>query len=134
MESGPIAVIRRGLALFNEGEYERSIAELPPGIEWDPTGAVPDGSNYRGRDDVLGYWRGISERWEAFNIDVERTIEGDGVVLLLGRLHGRGVDSGVPVETSWDQVWKIEDEVPVRCENYTDRARAGRAAGLEPDA
>jgi hypothetical protein len=82
---------------------------------------------------VLAYWREIGERWDDFRIEADRWIEGDGVVLLLGRLIARGVGSGVPVETTWDQVWTIEGTVPIRCENYIERDRAWRAAGLEPE-
>jgi ketosteroid isomerase-like protein len=131
--SEPAEVILQGVALFNRGEYEAALDILGPGIEWDTTGAVPDGTAYRGREEVLAYWRSIPDRWADFRIEPERTVQGDGLILLLGRLYGRGVDSGVPVETTWDQVWRIEDERPVRCENYIDRARAWRTAGLEPD-
>jgi ketosteroid isomerase-like protein len=127
------AVIRRGLELFNLGEYEASIATLPPEIEWDTSAAVLDGAAYRGRDEVLAYWHEIGERWDDFRIEADRWIDGDGVVLLLGRLIGRGVGSGVPVEHSWDQVWTVEGATPVRCENYSDREQAWRAAGLEPE-
>jgi ketosteroid isomerase-like protein len=130
----PIEVIRRGLELFNEGEYERSIATLPPEIEWDTTHAVPDGGLYAGADQVVGYWRSVGRRWDDLRIEVDRLIEGEDVVLMLGRLVGRGAESGVPVENAWDQVWRIRDGQPVRCENYTDEARAWRESGLKPDA
>jgi ketosteroid isomerase-like protein len=132
VDSPATAVILRGLELFNRGEFDASLATLPPEIEWDNTAAVPDGDTYRGREEVLSYWREIGGRWDDFRIVPERTVEGAACVLLLGRLIGRGVNSGVPVETTWDQVWRVEGDVPVRCENYTDRERAWRAAGLEP--
>jgi ketosteroid isomerase-like protein len=125
--------IRRGLELFNRAEYEAGIVELSEEIEWDTSGAVPDGGVYRGREQVLGLWREVGRRWDGFRIVPERWIEGDRVVLMLGTLVGRGAGSGVPVEGTWDQVWRVEGELPVRCENYTDRERAWRAAGLEPD-
>jgi ketosteroid isomerase-like protein len=129
-----VPVILRGIELFNRGEYEAAIATLPPEMVWDTSAAVPDGAAYEGGQEVLGYWREIGERWDDFRIEVEQTIEGDGVVLLLGRLIGRGVGSGVPVEHSWDQVWTVQGAVPVRCENFTDRDQAWRAAGIEPEA
>jgi ketosteroid isomerase-like protein len=134
VESEPVAIILEGVALFNRGEYEAAVTTLGPEIEWDTTAAVPDGGVYRGREEVVAYWRGIPERWQDFCIEPERTIPGDGLVLLLGRLTGRGTDSGVPVESTWDQVWRLEAGRPVRCENYIDRDRAWRAAGLEPQA
>jgi hypothetical protein len=133
VEADPLSVIRTGLELFNDGEYEASIATLPPQIEWDSTDAVPDGGLYRGRNAVLTLWVEIGQRWDDFRIEADRWIEGDGVVLMLGRLVGRGVGSGVPVEGGWNQVWRLEEDVPVRCENYTDRDRAWREAGLEPE-
>jgi uncharacterized protein len=132
VESEPLEVIRHGLELFNEGEYERSLAELPPEIEWDTSEAVPDGDLYSGADAVLGYWRGVGERWDGFRIEADRWIEGDDVVLMLGRLVARGTGSGVPVENEWNQVWRLRDGLPVRCENYTQRDRAWQAAGLQP--
>ena len=125
--------IRVGLELFSDGDYERSLDRLAPEIEWDTSAAVPDGGLYRGRAEVLALWNEVHRRWDDFRIEPERWVEGDAVVLMLGRLIARGVDSGVPVESSWDQVWRIEDGVAVRCENYSDRDRAWRAAGLEPE-
>ncbi len=128
-----MSIIRRGLELFNRGEYEASVETLPPQIEWDSTDAVPDGGLYRGRDAVLTLWREIGGRWEDFRIEPNDWIEAEDAVLMLGHLSGRGAGSGVPVEGTWDQVWRIEGGQPVRCENYTDRERAYIAAGLEPE-
>jgi ketosteroid isomerase-like protein len=133
MERPPLERIQRGLAHFNRGEYASSIALLSPAIQWDTTDAVPDGRLYSGREEVLGFWTGMPDRWDDFRIEAERWIERDDVVLMLGRLEARGVDSGVPVTSSWDQVWRISGGEVVRCDNYMDRAKAWRAAGLEPD-
>jgi ketosteroid isomerase-like protein len=131
VEPRPLDRIKKGLSLFNSGDYARSVNELSPAIEWDTTHAVPDGRLYRGREEVLGFWTGLPERWDDFRIEAEEWIEGDGVVLMLGRLEARGVDSGVPVTGSWDQVWRVGDGEIVRCENFTDRAAARRASGLD---
>ncbi len=82
---------------------------------------------------MLALWRELPNRWDDFRIEPERWIESDGVVLMLGRLIARGVGSGVPVRDTWDQVWRVEGEMPNRCENHTNRGRAWRAAGLEPE-
>jgi ketosteroid isomerase-like protein len=134
VESDHLRAIRTGLGLFNEGEYERSIAQLAPQIEWDTSAAVPDGVEYRGHAQVLAFWRELAKvRWADFRIEPERWIDGGDVVLMLGRLNARGAESGVPVESTWDQVWRIAEGLPVRCENYTDRDRAWRESGLERD-
>ena len=122
---------REGLARFNRGEFEGALELFAPEIEWDTRAAVPDGDLYRGRDEVLSYWRTIGQRWEDFYIEADEWIDVDAqTVLMLGRLIGRGVGSSVPVEGTWDQVWRFRDGHLVACENHTDRARARRAAGL----
>jgi ketosteroid isomerase-like protein len=130
VEPRPLDQIKEGLALFNSGDYERSLEHLSATVEWDTTDAVPDGRLYRGREEVLGFWTGLPERWDDFRIEAEEWIEGDDVVLMLGRLEARGIDSGVPVRNSWDQVWRTAAGEVVRCANYSDRAKAWRASGL----
>jgi ketosteroid isomerase-like protein len=132
MERPPLERIQRGLAHFNRGEYASSIALLSPAIQWDTTDAVPDGRLYSGREEVLGFWSGMPDRWDDFRIEAERWVDGGEVVLMLGRLEALGADSGVPVRNSWDQVWRIAGDEVVRCENYINRAKAWDAAGLEP--
>jgi hypothetical protein len=79
---------------------------------------------------VLGLWRELPDRWDDFRIVPERWVEGEGVVLMLGTLIARGPQSGVPVEGTWDQVWRLAGDKPVRCENHSDRAAAWRSSGL----
>jgi len=129
VEPRPLERIKQGLALFNRGHYQESLNLLSPDVEWDTTDAVPDGRRYSGRAEVLEFWEGLPERWTDFRIEAEEWLEGRDVVLMLGRLEARGVDSGVPVSNPWDQVWRISDGEVVRCENYTDRAKARRMAG-----
>ena len=54
--------------------------------------------------------------------------------MMLGRLIGRGAGSGVPVEAPWHQVFTFRAGArPIRCDNYSDSAKALRAAGLSED-
>ncbi|HET7574072.1 MAG TPA: nuclear transport factor 2 family protein, partial [Solirubrobacterales bacterium] len=86
MEPPALERVQLGLALFNRGEFQASLDLLSPAVEWDTTNAVPDGRLYSGRDEVLGFWEGLPERWAGFRIEAEEWIEGDGVILMLGRL------------------------------------------------
>lgn len=133
VETDALARIREGLELFSRGDYEASVMKLSPEIEWVTTEAVPDGGIYRGRAAVVAWWIALGERWDDFRIEPERWVAGADVVLMLGTLVARGVESGVPVESSWDQVWHVRDGQAVRCENFIDRERAWTASGLEQD-
>jgi ketosteroid isomerase-like protein len=126
-----VSVVREGLDRFNRGDLEGALEQFSPDVEWDTTGAVPDGQTYRGREEVLAYWRSIAERWNDFRIEADEWIAADDVtVLMLGRLRGVGTESGVPIEHSWDQVWRLRGNEVVVCENYTQRERAMAAAGV----
>jgi ketosteroid isomerase-like protein len=132
MSEDNIALVREGLAAFNRGDFEASLETSSPELEWDTSTAVPDGRTYHGRAEILAYWRSIAERWDDFRIEPDEWIEaGPETVLMLGRLVGRGTESGVPIESTWDQVWRLRDGELVACENYSDRSRARRAAGLD---
>jgi len=133
VKPGALERIQEGLALFSRGEYAASAELVSPEIEWDTSGAVPDGDVCRGRDELIAYWSALGDRWDDFRIEPERWVVGDDVALMLGRLIARGVGSGVPVEGTWDQVWRVRDGIAVRCENYASRDRAWQASGLGPE-
>jgi ketosteroid isomerase-like protein len=116
--------------MFNEREYARSAATLHQDVEWDTSGLLPDGRVYKGRNELLAYWRDVGERWEELRVEPEEWIETDDALLMFGRLVGRGSGSGVPVEGPWHQVWRFEGDWAIRCENFSDRGAALAAAGL----
>ncbi|MGH2991741.1 MAG: nuclear transport factor 2 family protein [Solirubrobacterales bacterium] len=130
--SDRIELVRRGIEAFNRREFERGLELLTvdPGFEWDTTGVLPDGRVYRGKSEIMAYWNDVHTRWHEFRIEPEEFHKGDDAVVMLGTLHGKGAESGVPITSPWHQVWRFRGETPVRCENYGDRAKALRAAGL----
>ena len=130
--SDRIELVRRGTELFNRRDFERSLRLLAADseFEWDTTTVVPDGRVYRGVSEVEAYWSDVFSRWHEFRIEPEEFHEGGDAVVMLGSLHGRGAGSGVPIVSTWHQVWRFRGETPVRCENYGDRDEALRAAGL----
>jgi ketosteroid isomerase-like protein len=130
--SDRIELVRHGIDLFNRREFEQSLKELAAdsAFEWDTTTVVPDGRVYRGPAEVQAYWRDVFRRWLEFRIEPEEFREGEDAVVMLGTMHGTGAESGVPIVAPWHQVWRFAGETPVRCDNYNDREKALRAAGL----
>ena len=59
-------------------------------------------------------------------------IDGDPIFIAV-RTTARGTGSGAPVEASWFQVVTERDGVPIRIDNFLDRAGALEAAGLPAD-
>jgi ketosteroid isomerase-like protein len=51
-------------------------------------------------------------------------------VVMLGRLEGRGVGSGVPVDAALGMVFDLRGGMISRIRGYLDHAEALRAAGL----
>jgi ketosteroid isomerase-like protein len=130
-----IELVRRGTETFNRREFEESLRILSPdpSFEWDTTMVVPDGRVYRGTEEIEAYWSDVFSRWHEFRIEPEEFHAGEDAVVMLGSLHGKGAESGVPIVAPWHQVWRFRGESPVRCENYSDRDEALRAAGLTAD-
>lgn len=131
--SDRVRLVQQGLASFNRGEFDDALGLFAHEMEWDTTGLLPDGRVYRGREEIRAYWEDIAERWEELRIADDRWLEGEACVVMLGRLIGRGAGSGAPVEAPWHQVWRFRDDVPIRCDNYSDTAAALCDAGLSSE-
>jgi ketosteroid isomerase-like protein len=86
---------------------------------------------YKGGAEIEAYWRDIFSRWHEFRIEPNEFRESEDAVVMLTSLHGKGAESGVPIVAPWHQVWRFRGDAPVRCENYSDRDEALRAAGID---
>ena len=125
--SNRVALVQKGIALWNKRDWEAALEDLDPEIEWRTSGVVPGVDDvYTGHDGVMRFWRAWTELWDDIQIDVEQMTEREDDVLVLARFQARGRD-GVEVDqpvafefTSSDvglltrfQAYWNRDEVPV---------------------
>ena len=120
---------------FNRRDLTGFASKLHEDVEWVPALITraeggPD-NKFRG---IEGFWRWIEATDEAmsvYRIEAEAYRDpGDGRVLLLGLLAGRGRASGAEVRAELGQVFTFRDGQLVSYRGYLDRAQALEAVGL----
>ncbi|HWX95893.1 MAG TPA: nuclear transport factor 2 family protein [Solirubrobacteraceae bacterium] len=126
-----IEIVKQALDAFGRGEADAFADLTTPDVEWKTgLGAVEGGEIFRRREGVERYFERLSSAWDEFRFIPDEFRDGDDVVLVLGRLEGRGRGGGVPVDSPVGAVWELRDGKIWRLRAYLDRAEASEVAGL----
>jgi len=126
-----LQIVETGLQAFNRRDLE-SFAELATeDFVWLPAlpGAV-EGGSYRGRSGISRYFSESQNTWEQLTVLAEDLRDLDDSVLMLGRALGRGLGSGVEVETPLAFIAEFRGEKISKVSTYLNHADALTAAGL----
>ena len=124
-------VIRRAWAATSRFDEEGMRREMHPEIETVPFGAAMEGKSYRGPDEVCLWMRDeIMPSWEVFEVIPEEFQRVGGRILVTGRWHARGKESGVELDVSATWVVEVRDGKITYWETYTDRDQALRDIGF----
>jgi ketosteroid isomerase-like protein len=123
-------VATQAIEAFNGRDIEAFSALTTPDFEWSPSMVAIEGETFQGRDGIERYFRSLMNAWELFHIHRGRFRDGDDLVVMLGRLEGRGIGSGVSVDSSLGMVFDFRDGMISRIRGFLDHAEALRAAGL----
>ena len=123
-------VATRAIDAFNGSEVDAFAALTTPDFEWSPSMVAIEGEIFRGRQGIEKYFASLNTVWEKFHILRGGFREGADLVVMLGRLEGRGKGSGVPVDSSLGMVFDFRGAAISRIRGYLDHGEALRAAGL----
>jgi ketosteroid isomerase-like protein len=115
---------------FNRRDVEALKALLITDAEIVPIRAAMEGTVYRGPDAVEQWFAAIDESWEELRVEIEEARDAGDRVLGLGRIRGRGRESGAPIDVEAASVAYFRDGLITTLHNYTNRADAFEAAGL----
>jgi ketosteroid isomerase-like protein len=108
-----------------------AFAELTtPDFEWTTSMTAVEGEVFRGREGIEKYFETMREAWEEFRPVASVYRDLGERVLFIGRLHGRGRGSGVPVDTALDILLDFRGGKVSRQRSFLDHGEALRAAGL----
>jgi ketosteroid isomerase-like protein len=130
MSQENVEIVRRRFDAFNDGDLTAALALTDPNIEWWDRVDDPGAGVYRGQDAVVKHLAEIAEELELQIEPLEFVDAGDAVVVVL-RLFGRGVGSGVPFEEHEVHVFKLRDGKVTEQREYRERSEALKALGLE---
>jgi len=142
MSRDKLEIAKRALEAYN-GLYSAAIAEdasvdveplfaefATADFEWWGFAASYEGGSYRGRE---GVERAVAETrttWEEIRALPEEFRDLGDRVLVLGRVQGRGTNSGAQVDAPLVSVLDFRGDRICRIRSFLDHAEGMRAAGL----
>ncbi len=113
MTETDVELVRSTLALFDRGE-----------VDWSRS-LGPLNGVYRGRAEVLAFWRAFVEAWDSLAFEIEElTKVADGQVLAVVITRSRGRGSGAGVAARGVQVWTLRGPGGQRITLYQTRDEA----------
>jgi ketosteroid isomerase-like protein len=130
MAQGNVEVATQAIEAFNGSDVDAFALLTTPDFVWSPSMVAIEGTIFRGREGIERYFRSLQGAWEKFHIHRNRFCEAESVVVMLGRLEGRGMGSGVPVDASLGMVFDFRGGMISGIRGYLDHAEALRAAGM----
>jgi ketosteroid isomerase-like protein len=130
MSGENVAVATQAIEAFNVSDVDAFAVLTTPDFEWSPSMVAIEGTIFRGREGIERYFRSLRGAWEKFHIHRHRFRDAEDLVVMLGRLEGHGMGSGVPVHASLGMVFDFRGGMISRIRGYLDHAEALRAAGL----
>ena len=129
-----LRIAEQAVEAFNARDVEAFAALTASDFEWFPSMIAVEGESFR----VPRAWpctsSALAVAWDYFHVTPERYLEGDGLVLVLGRLEGRGRGSGATVDSALGMAFDLHDGTITRIRGYLDRDEALAAVGLAEDA
>ncbi len=132
MSDRDFEVVRHAWAAFSRGDEEALFDYCHDDVVTIPFGAFMEGRAYRGRDEVLGWWRTeIQVTWEVFEVHPRSFQRVGDKLLVSGHWKARGRESGVDLDTPATWIVEVRDGKIAYWQTYTDDAQARRDIGLE---
>jgi uncharacterized protein len=130
MSDDNVEVATQAISAFNGSDIDAFATLTTPDFEWAPSMVAIEGETFLGREGIETYFGRLNQAWEKFHIHRGRFRDSADLVVMLGRLEGRGKSSGVPVDASLGMVFDFRDGAISRIRGYLDHVEALEAAGL----
>ena len=128
-----IETMGRAIEAWNSEDLEAFLATWHPECEWRP--AFPRslegvGIVYRGHEGIARAWQGVRGVWAEYRLDPEDAQIVGQQVVATGRVHARGIASGLALDSGWSALVGFRDGLAVRAWDWLDRDEALKNAGL----
>jgi uncharacterized protein len=132
MPGDNVAIVREGWDAWLRGDLDALASLWDPDIVWD-TRHFHDWpeSSYQGPEGVRRFLTEWLEVWGEYEIEVnEVRAAPDGRVVSLFTHHGKGRQSGVPMDLQMANITTLREGKVIRFDNYSDQHEALAAAGI----
>jgi ketosteroid isomerase-like protein len=129
MSQENVEIVRRAFAYEYYGVGDRAEAEaiLDPHVVMNPI----DDSPSHGPDQMRSDWERWASAFDDLRVTLEEIIDAGDQVVVVAHHEGRGQASGVKVDARFYEVYTLREGKVSRVDEYTERADALEAAGLE---
>ncbi len=131
MSQENVEIVRRAIDAFSRGDADAFADLATSDLEWTTGLGAIEGETFRGREGVGAYFAQLGSAWDSFVFIAEDFRDLGKVVVVLGRLEGRGRGGGVPVNSPVGAVWELRRAQIWRLRAYLDLTKALKAVGLE---
>jgi ketosteroid isomerase-like protein len=121
---------RRAIAAFNARDIDAFAAVTSEDFEWVPSMSPVEGEKFVGTAGVHRYFEMLDGAWEHFHVLADRVHVREELVLVLGRLEGRGRSSGADVHASLGMAFDFSRGSIARIRGFLDHDEALRATDL----
>ena len=127
-----VEVIRRGMAVINEGRLQPVLEFIDEFVDPDMelrVGRLPDVGRGGGRERVKAFWAEIMGTFE-WRFEADELIDAGDAVIVVARLIARGRESGAEVTDPMVMVYGFRDGRVISGDAYKTKREALEAAGL----
>jgi ketosteroid isomerase-like protein len=104
---------------MSRGSSDELLSAIAHNIEWATPETLPWGGTRHGREGVESVIEILRDHADAA-WDVDDFLDADGRVVVLGRMRGRSIASGLEFEVPFAHVWGMSDGVPASFRSYLD--------------
>jgi ketosteroid isomerase-like protein len=128
-----VEAFRRGIDAFNARDVEALLEVVDRNVEWHPGLAAVLGGEatvHRGHDGVRRLVRDLYESFVEIHVELSEIRELDDRVVAVGRLRGRGIESGADTDSPAAYVAHFKTGRVILLRTYLDPTEALEAAGL----
>jgi ketosteroid isomerase-like protein len=131
MSSESVEIVRQAMDAYAAGDIEAMLALI------DPDGEIhsaviggAEGNAYRGHSGIRTWFAETRESFEELDLELTEYRDLGDRVLGFGRVHARGRESGVELDSATGWVFTFRGGRILRAEGYLDPAKAIEVAGL----
>jgi ketosteroid isomerase-like protein len=123
MADARIELALRGIEAWNRGDLDAFMEMWHPDAQWRP--AFPEategaGSVFQGHEGIRRAWRNVRAAWSVYEVEPRDARIGSDRLLVLGRIHARGITSGVEIDSDWSAVVGFRDGLAVSAWDWLD--------------
>jgi ketosteroid isomerase-like protein len=132
MSKASVALLREGIAAWNQRDADLWLSNAAPEVEWLPAGpAAVDSTVYRGYEECARGFEALWETWSVFELQESEVRDLGDSALWLGRVKMHGRASGVELDQEFAAHAVLSDGEVTRVQTFLSWHEALQAVGLD---